>query len=243
MDGGGAGLRARRGARATGAPGRCGGSSLHGPGPVDVTVPGRRARAGSRDPAPSLLTLLPGHCTLRKAHPGDEPRPDAGRPPPRPARDGGSPPRSRRPSILRLADRRAAGMHPTRTRSELERCFLRLCRRHRLPSEVQRARGSVHSRLPVAERRLIVETDGCAASIADRIGIRGRPRARRATASARVPGATVHPSSGDSANPSPSRRTYARPVGTVIGSGGGAFWTVCDRNAPDPGSWRRARTP
>jgi very-short-patch-repair endonuclease len=65
----------------------------------------------------------------------------------------------RQADVLGLPIGQGAG--PDRTRSELERLFLRLCRRHRLPSpEVNVRIGSMIVDFLWRDRMLIVETDG-----------------------------------------------------------------------------------
>jgi very-short-patch-repair endonuclease len=129
------------------------------PQQADVTVPGangRKRRTGIR--LHRSITLLPSHCTIRNAIPVTKPA--------RTLDD------LRRVSsaaeyaaALREAEylRLPIGEQPAadRTRSELERRFLRLCRRHRLPSpEVNVKVGRVAVDFVWRDRRLVVETDG-----------------------------------------------------------------------------------
>jgi very-short-patch-repair endonuclease len=128
-------------------------------GPVDVTVTGdggKRKREGIR--LHRSLTLSPAHVTLR-----------SGIPVTTPARTISDLRRVAPRWELRRATRQAEvlglplGDEPTsdRTRSDLERDFVRLCRRHRFPPpEVNVRVGPDLVDFLWRERRLIVETDG-----------------------------------------------------------------------------------
>lgn len=128
-------------------------------GPVDVSLPergGRKRRDGIRIHRP--ISLEPGEVTLRRGIPVTSPTrtiADLRRTVPR--------------KDLRRAIRQAdvLGLHigtdvvSDRTRSELERGFLRLCRRHRLPAPAVNVRVDVFTvDFCWVEQRLIVETDG-----------------------------------------------------------------------------------
>lgn len=137
-----------------------------GTGSVDVSVPsggGRARRRGIR--LHRRPSLLPADVTLRSGIPVTTPartiadlrRSASGRSPLISARE------------LRRAIRQAEvlglpiGPAPERdrTRSELERDFLRLCRRHRLPAPEVNVRVGRHLvDFLWRERRLVVETDG-----------------------------------------------------------------------------------
>jgi very-short-patch-repair endonuclease len=66
-----------------------------------------------------------------------------------------------RAELLRLDVGKQQGFEPDHTRSELERRFLRLCRRHRIPSpEVNVRIGPFLVDFLWRDARLIVETDG-----------------------------------------------------------------------------------
>jgi len=128
-------------------------------GPVDVSLPsrdGRRKRVGIRVHRPE--SLEPQHSTKRLGIPVTTPE--------RTLRDLRG---AVSPGELRRAVRQAEFLGlPTgpdiavdHTRSELERRFLLLCRRHRLPEpEVNRRIGQMTVDFCWAGRRLIVETDG-----------------------------------------------------------------------------------
>jgi very-short-patch-repair endonuclease len=126
---------------------------------VDVTVPGDAGRVRRRGiRVHRSLTLVAG-CITR----------ERGIPVTTPARTMADLGRVARPDELRQARRQAefVGMRlgdeapSERTRSELERRFLRLCRRHRLPlPEVNVEIGGYTVDFLWRERRLIVETDG-----------------------------------------------------------------------------------
>ena len=134
----------------------------HRCGPVDVTVPGhggRRKRRGIRLHRSPLLT--PAVTTIRNGITVTTPartladlrracatRDELG---------SGDPPGRGRWDCRSASGRRA----PTCTRSELERRFLRLCRRHRLPTPEVNARiGPFIVDFLWRDRALIVETDG-----------------------------------------------------------------------------------
>lgn len=131
-------------------------------GPVHVTVPGdagRVRRSGLRIHRSSSLT--PAEATRRDRIPVT-----------RPARTIADLRRSEPESTVRAAVRQAEFLglrldhpaHSDRTRSELERAFLRLCRRHRLPEPAVNERvGPYVVDFLWRERGLIVETDGYAA--------------------------------------------------------------------------------
>lgn len=128
-------------------------------GPVDVSVPGRsgrRHRQGIRVHRP--LSLLPQEMTRRQGVPVTSPartiadlRPVVSGPELRRA--------IRQADVLGLAT--GPDITPDRTRSELERAFLRLCSRHQLPAPKVNLRiGSLTVDFCWVEWRLIVETDG-----------------------------------------------------------------------------------
>ena len=97
---------------------------------------GRRRRRGICLHRSLLLT--PAVTSHSQGHPSHHPRPHAGRPALRvatPRRAPAGDPPGRSPGIR---DRR--GSRADRTRSELERLFLRLCRRHRIPPPEVNAR-------------------------------------------------------------------------------------------------------
>lgn len=130
-----------------------------GDGPADVSVPrrsGRQRRAGIRVHRP--LSLPPQEATYRLGIPVTSPA--------RTIRDLGSVASSRE---LRRATRQAdvLGLETgpdvvsDRTRSELEGRFLRLCRRHRLPTpDVNRRIGPLTVDFCWVAQKLVVETDG-----------------------------------------------------------------------------------
>jgi very-short-patch-repair endonuclease len=131
------------------------------PGAVDVTVPGsggRRPRRGIR--MHRSASLVPAMVTRRRAIPVTTPA--------RTIADlrGVVPGRVWR-SAVRQAELRGlaldAGVEPDGTRSELERRFLALCRRHRLPPPETNVRiGPFEVDFLWRERRLIAELDGFA---------------------------------------------------------------------------------
>ncbi len=133
----------------------------HRAGPIDVTVPGtggRRKRRGIRlHRSPSLISAV---TTLRKGIAVTTP-----------ARTLDDLARCATPDELSRAIRQAEVLGlpigervvaTDLTRSELERRFLRLCRRYRLPMpDVNAPVGSLHSSTSSGETSaLIVETDG-----------------------------------------------------------------------------------
>lgn len=134
-------------------------------GPVDVSVPGhggKRKRTGVR--LHRTLTLLPASVTLRHGIPVTTPArtiSDLRR-----VSKGAS--RLISPRELRRAIRQANVLGlpigdegADRTRSELERDFLRLCRRHRLPAPEVNVRIGPHLvDFLWRDNRLVVETDG-----------------------------------------------------------------------------------
>lgn len=136
-------------------------------GPVDVSVPGnggKKRRSGVR--LHRFLTLSPASVTLR----GGVPVTTAART----ITDLRRSVAARWPEVasakeLRRAIRQAEllglplgfDVEPDRTRSDLERDFLRLCRRHRLPApDVNERVGRDLVDFLWREQRLIVETDG-----------------------------------------------------------------------------------
>lgn len=136
-------------------------------GPVDISIPGDGGKKRPRGICVyRSLTLLPADVTLKDGIPVTKPartisdlRRVAGRPP----EIGGVSHRE-----LRRAIRQAeffglplGSEEGDRTRSDLERDFLRLCRRHRLPTpEVNVRVGRDLVDCLWRERRLVVETDG-----------------------------------------------------------------------------------
>jgi very-short-patch-repair endonuclease len=136
-------------------------------GPVDVSVPGnggKRRRSGIR--VHRSLTLLPANVTLRSGIPVTTPA--------RTISDLRRSAATKRPGALSPRDLRRAirqaevlglplGDAPDRdrTRSDLERDFLRLCRRRGLPlPEVNVRVGPDLVDFLWRDRRLVVETDG-----------------------------------------------------------------------------------
>jgi very-short-patch-repair endonuclease len=130
-------------------------------GPVQVTVPGdggRRKRPGIRIHRSATLiaavttrrngiAVTKARRTLRDLHPS-VPQPVYQR-------------AVRRALDLRLIRSDDLMREEDLTRSELERAFLRLCRRHRLPQpEVNMRVGPYEADFLWREQRLIVETDG-----------------------------------------------------------------------------------
>jgi very-short-patch-repair endonuclease len=137
-------------------------------GPIDVLVPGnggKRRRRGIR--VHRSLTFLPTHVTIRGGIPVTTPArtvADLRRVVSRPGKDGLISARELRRAIrqtevlgLPLGDDETRD----RTRSDLERDFLRLCRRHRLPApEVNVRIGPQLVDFLWRDRGLVVETDG-----------------------------------------------------------------------------------
>jgi very-short-patch-repair endonuclease len=128
-------------------------------GPIDVLVPGRGGR--ERRPGVRLhrsTTLLPSQCTLRNAIPVTNPArtlTDLGRV--LPARQFAAALREAECLRLPIGDCFESDL----TRSELERRFLRLCRRHRVPMpEVNVRLGPFLVDFLWRDERLVVETDG-----------------------------------------------------------------------------------
>jgi len=131
------------------------------PGPIDVTVPtdaGRRTRAGiTIHRSPSLIAAF---STRRSGIPVTRPA--------RTLRDlhRVAPPALHQKAVrraldLRLVDEKDLDPDPDLTRSELERLFLRLCRRHRFPSPELNVRiGPYEVDFLWREHSVIVETDG-----------------------------------------------------------------------------------
>jgi len=130
-------------------------------GPVHVTVPttaGRRRRPGLR--IHRIPHLTPSETTTR-----------SGIPVTTPARTLVDLPRVVPPFVARRAARQAeylglplAEIEADGTRSDLERAFLALCRRHRIPPpEVNVRIGSYTVDFLWRRQRLVVETDGYAA--------------------------------------------------------------------------------
>lgn len=128
-------------------------------GPVDVSLPtqaGRRRRDGIR--LHRRVALGPDQITRHKGIPITTPAVTVadlrGAVPPRLAR------RARRQAEM-LGMSLGAGVESDRTRSDLERDFLRLCRRHNLPiPEVNARIGRLTVDFLWPRRRLVVETDG-----------------------------------------------------------------------------------
>jgi very-short-patch-repair endonuclease len=135
---------------------------------ISVSVPGdggKRNRAGIR--VHRCPTLSPACVTLRKGIPVTTPSrtlSDLARATPRASRH-----RAVTPRELRRAIRQAGVLGlplgddggRDRTRSDLERDFLRLCRRHRLPTPKVNVRvGPYLVDFIWSERMLVVETDG-----------------------------------------------------------------------------------
>ena len=130
-------------------------------GPIHITLAGdggRRRRDGIA--IHRSLSLFAGSVTRRHSVPITKPA--------RTLRDLC---RTAPASVYRRAVRRALDMHlirsgdlerePDLTRSELERLFLRLCRRHRLPQpEVNARLGPYEVDFLWRPQRLVVETDG-----------------------------------------------------------------------------------
>ena len=130
-------------------------------GPVDVTIPtrgGRRRRQGIRVHRSTCLT--PKAATIRQGIPTTTPARtilDLRRVVDRPTLEAAI----AQAEIRRLPIPALHGIHHAPTRSELERRFLRLCRRHGLPKpEVNVRVGPYEVDFLWRDRRLIVETDG-----------------------------------------------------------------------------------
>lgn len=121
--------------------------------------PPRRSRAARGSPAPLPLIAKVGHD-----HPGSHRGHDAGEDSERPAPSSGSPVHRR---ALRQAEYLGLpldGIKTDHTRSDPERDFLRLCRRHHLPRpEVNAPIGPYTVDFLWREQRLVVEIDGRAA--------------------------------------------------------------------------------
>jgi very-short-patch-repair endonuclease/predicted transcriptional regulator of viral defense system len=139
-------------------------------GPIDVSVHGnggKKKRQGIR--AHRSRTLLPAHVTLRDGIPVTTPArtiADLRRVVSKPGKAGLISPRELRQAIrqaevlgLPLGDE----VEGDRTRSDLERDFLRLCKRFRLPHPEVNVRIGPHLvDFLWPDRRLVVETDGFA---------------------------------------------------------------------------------
>jgi very-short-patch-repair endonuclease len=132
-----------------------------GEGAIDVTLPGdggRKRRAGITIHRSS--TLIAGVTTRRSAVPVTRPARtlrDLRRVVPRALHQRAV----RRALDLRLIDEVDLEAEPDITRSELERLFLRVCRRHRFPSPEVNARvGPYEVDFLFRGASLIVETDG-----------------------------------------------------------------------------------
>jgi very-short-patch-repair endonuclease len=139
-------------------------------GPIDVSVPGtggKKRRKGVR--LHRSLTLLPVAVTLRSGIPVSTPArtiADLRRSVAAPGKRGLIPPKELRRAI-RQADVLGLPLGDDekrdRTRSDLERDFLRLCRRHRLFAPEVNVRIGPHLvDFLWRDRRLVVETDGYA---------------------------------------------------------------------------------
>jgi very-short-patch-repair endonuclease len=138
------------------------------PGPIDVLVPGyggKKRRRGIR--MHRSLSLLPAHVTLRNGIPVTTPArtiADLRRAIAKPGKAGLISPRELRRAVrqaevlgLPLGD----GVDRDRTRSDLERDFLRLCRGHGLPTPELNVRIGPHLvDFLWRDRMLVVETDG-----------------------------------------------------------------------------------
>ena len=141
-------------------------------GPIDVSVPtrsGRKRRA--RHPHPPLRRPSLRRLCQPMVRKGARPAGDRARAHPRD--DGGAdacgPSLDLAPYLVRRAIRQAeflrlpVGIETDRTRSDLERDFLRLCRRHRLPPpEVNVLIGGMTVDFLWRDARLVVETDSYA---------------------------------------------------------------------------------
>jgi very-short-patch-repair endonuclease/predicted transcriptional regulator of viral defense system len=136
-------------------------------GPVDVLVSGRQGKRQQRGiRLHRSTTLLPADVTVKDGIPVTKPArtiADLQRIAGRPADAGGIPHRALRRAI-RQAEFFDLPLEPgtgDRTRSDLERDFLRLCRRHRLPPpEVNVRVGRDLVDFLWRDKRLVVETDG-----------------------------------------------------------------------------------
>lgn len=139
-----------------------------GDGPIDVSIPGyggKKRRRGIR--VHRSLALLPVHVTLRDGIPVTKPARtivDLRRVVSTPGKQGLVSPRELRRAI-RQADVFGLPVGDEekydRTRSDLERDFLRLCRRHRLPAPEVNVRVGTHLvDFFWRDRKLVVETDG-----------------------------------------------------------------------------------
>jgi very-short-patch-repair endonuclease len=136
-------------------------------GAIDIALPGhggKRKRSGIR--VHRSLTLLPTHVTLRKRIPVTTPARTIGdlrRAVSRPGRTGLISPRELRRAIRQaeVLGLPTGEVEDDRTRSDLERDFLSLCRRFRLPDPEVNVRVGAHLvDFLWRERRLVVETDG-----------------------------------------------------------------------------------
>ena len=134
--------------------------------PPPASWPGRRHRPGPRraqategHPPASVLLPSPSPHHAAGQHPGDDSGANARGP--TPLRDAGR--AARRPLPGRAAGYRLdeQSADPDLTRSELERRFLYLCRRHGLPKpEVNVRIGEFEVDFLWRDRSLVVETDG-----------------------------------------------------------------------------------
>jgi very-short-patch-repair endonuclease len=134
---------------------------LPSPGPIDVTVRGYGGRRKQRGIVIHRSTTLgPSDATRRRGIPLTQPARTL-----QDLRQALSPGQlqraTRRALDLRLHVAAALDQEPDLTRSELERLFLRLCRRHSLPSPEVNARiGPYEVDFLWRDLSLIVETDG-----------------------------------------------------------------------------------
>ena len=168
-------------------------AAAHSPAAATSTSPSPAGRS-RRAPGPAHPPLPPAQSTrstIRDRIAVTTPARTLARPPPR----------RRRRDVYRRALRQAEFKRhgPRRrsetdgTRSEPERDFLRLCRRHRLPApEVNVRDRPLHRRLPLAPRTPRRRGRRLAAH-RGRAGVRGRPRARPRPAHARLPGPAASP--------------------------------------------------
>jgi very-short-patch-repair endonuclease/predicted transcriptional regulator of viral defense system len=136
-----------------------------GPGSIDVAIVGETGRArrrGLRIHRPRTLELT--MTTSRSGIPVTDPaRTIADLRRAKPSRGGATPAQVRR--AMRQAEvlglRLGPGSQADRTRSDLERLFLRICRRHDIPApEVNVDVGGLEVDFLWRDRRLVVETDG-----------------------------------------------------------------------------------